>query len=79
MTYPCEWEASTDPEVESGTATFKVEGATYTICLDSFKDFGKVSRMLDMAFGQGKVFAAKAMRAHLERSLDDAEREHGLT
>lgn len=78
MTYPSEWEASTDPEVESGTARFTVEGVQYTLCLDSFREFGKVSKMLDAAFGSGKVFAAKAMRAHVERSLEDAERQHGL-
>ena len=78
MPYPQEWHASTDPDDETGTATFTVEGVQYRIDLDSFSQFQKVSAMIDAAFKQGKVFAAQAMRSHIERSLEVAEREHGL-
>lgn len=78
MTYPREWQASTDLSIESGEASYTVEGCKYHLHLDSFKDFVKVSNMLDAAFNQGKAFAAAAIRSQVERSLDDAVREHGL-
>jgi hypothetical protein len=78
MTYPCEWMASTDPTVESGIATFMVEGTKYTLRLESFDDFLKVGKMLDETFQQGKTFAADAIRGRLDRALDDAKVFHGL-
>lgn len=75
MTYPREWLASAD---ESGTANYKVEGVEYRLGLESFEDFLKISSMLDAAFKQGKSFAAKAICSHVERALDDAERQHDL-
>lgn len=78
MTYPCEWQASADPSDETGTATFTVDGKKYTLRLESFADFGAVSKMLDAVFQQGKVFAAQAVRSHVERSLENAERQHAL-
>lgn len=78
MSYPQEWRASTDPDDESGTATFTVEGIKYTFDLANFEAFRSVSTMLDSVFLQGKVFAAAAMRGHVEQSLDKAERDHGL-
>ena len=78
MTYPRVWQASTDLSIESGTAIFKVEGVEYTLRLDNFEAFQAISDMLDGAFKSGKEFAAMAMRSHVERSLDDAERAHGL-
>lgn len=78
MTYPREWMASTDPKEEKGDATFMVEGFKYTMRLQSFEDFCAVSKMLDAAFDQGKSFAAQAIRSHVERSLQDAVRDHAL-
>ena len=78
MTYPSEWMASTDLAVESGDAKFKIEGVEYRMRLESFDDFVKIGNMLDATFKQGKVFAAQAIRGHLERSIEDATREHGL-
>lgn len=78
MTYPAEWMASTDPSDESGTATFMVEGVKYTLGLENFAAFGKVAAMLDASFKQGKVFASGAIRSHIERSFDEAERAHDL-
>lgn len=78
MTYPCEWQASTDPAIESGTATFRVEGVEYTLHLENFEAFQNISAMLEASFKQGKVFAANAMRGHIERSLGDAVRQHDL-
>jgi hypothetical protein len=79
MTYPSEWLASSDPSDERGTATFVVEGIKYTFRLESFKAYGSVAAMLEAVFKQGKVFAAGAMRGHIQRSLDEAEREHDLS
>ena len=79
MTYPCEWNGSTEPDDESGVATFIIEGTKYRLHLETFVAFQNVSIMLDAAFKQGKVFAAQAMRSHVENSLDKAERDHGLT
>lgn len=78
MTYPCEWLASDDLSVDSGTATFMVEGTKYTMRLESFEAFQQVSKMLDESFQQGKTFAARTMRDHIEKSLVEAERQHGL-
>ena len=78
MTYPCEWIASTDPADERGTATFMVDGIKYTLRLENFVAFQNVSVMLETTFRQGKVWAAQAMRSHVERSLDNAELYHDL-
>jgi hypothetical protein len=78
LTYPSEWIASTDPAIESGEAVYKVEGVEYRLRLDSFNDFLKIVKMLDATFQQGKVFAAQAMRNHVERALNSAEHAHGL-
>lgn len=78
MSYPCEWLASTDPNEERGTATFMVDGQRYVLGLDNFAAFQSVSKMLDVVFQQGKEFAAQAVRGHVEKALDKAEREHGL-
>lgn len=78
MTYPSEWMASTEPGVESGTATFTVDGLKYTLRLECFEDFMAIGNMLDATFKQGKSFAAVAMRGHIERSLEEAARIHDL-
>ena len=79
MSYPCEWMASDDPKDETGTATFMIDGVKYVLRLDSFLAFQDVSKMLDATFKQGKVFAARAMRSHIEKSLDIAEKQHDLS
>lgn len=79
MTYPREWKASTDPSDESGTATFMVEGVKYTLGLENFKAFLSISAMLDASFKQGKVFAAGAVRSHIEKALHNAEIAHDLS
>jgi ATP-dependent protease HslVU (ClpYQ) peptidase subunit len=79
VTYPREWTASTDPAVQSGEAVYMVEGCKYHLRLDSFGDFIKIGNMLDAAFKSGKVFAAQAVRSHMQRALDDAEIKHELT
>ena len=78
MTYPSTWLASTDPTIESGEAMYTVDGEEYRMRLESFDDFMKISRMLDVTFKQGKAFASKAIRSHIERSLDDATIHHDL-
>lgn len=74
--YPSEWKGSV--EAENGVATFKIEGNTFLLRLDCFKDYQMVSNMLEMAFDQGKSFAAGAMRSHINRAMDDAVRTHAL-
>lgn len=74
--YPSEWKGSV--EAESGVATFKIEGNTFLLRLECFADYQMVSNMLDMAFDQGKSFAAGAMRSKIERAMDDAVRDHAL-
>lgn len=78
MMYPCEWHASSDLTVASGTATFMVDGVKYTLRLDNFAAFQAVSKMLEVTFQQGKVFGAGAVRSHVVRALDNAEIVHGL-
>jgi NADH dehydrogenase FAD-containing subunit len=78
MTYPSTWMASTDPEIESGEASFTVEGVKYTMRLESFEDFQKITRMLEDAFQQGKQFAADAISSHIYRALDNAKVHHGI-
>ena len=72
--YPSEWKGSTDPDDKSGVATFKIKGVEYALRLDSFTRFQMVGEMLERAFGQGKRFAARAMR----RAMDQAAIDHDL-
>ncbi len=76
MGYPSEWKGSV--ESESGVATFKIEGNTFLIRLECFADYQMVSNMLDMAFDQGKHFAANAMRSHIHNAIEQARRDHAL-
>ena len=68
--YPSEWKGST--EAENGTATFTIDGNTFLLRCESFADYQMVSNMLEMAFDQGKSFAAQAMRSKIERAMDQA-------
>lgn len=76
MGYPSEWKGSV--ESEAGVATFKVEGHTFLLRLECFADYQMVSNMLDMAFDQGKSFAAGAMRSHITRAMEQAVMDHAL-
>ena len=78
MGYPQEWHGSTDKDDETGEAVFMVEGLEYRLRLANFKDFQNVAEMMEAAFQQGKSFAAKAIRGHLNRAMEAAEREHAL-
>lgn len=69
--YPSDWKGSV--EAENGVATFKIDGNTFLLRLDCFKDYRMVSNMLEIAFGHGKSFAAGAMRSRIEQAMDDAE------
>ena len=76
MGYPNTWEGEVNrPE---GTATFVVEGETYTLRLHCFADNRAIAKMLDAAFASGQQFAEQAIRSHVERALDDAKRSHAL-
>ena len=76
--YPSEWKGSTELDDKSGVATFKVEGVDYSLRLDCFTSYQVICEMLDAAFGQGKSFAAKAMRSYVVRALNQAEVDHAL-
>jgi hypothetical protein len=76
--YPGEWKGNATPADKSGSASFTVEGETFCLQLESFTDYQDVSRMLELAFRQGKSFAAKAMRSHVERAMRQAEIDHAL-
>lgn len=78
MGYPSEWTGSADPADPSGVAKFKIEGVDYSLRLDCFTIYQMLSGMLDVAFGQGKRFAAQAIRSHINTAMDAAERNHAL-
>ena len=78
MAYPSTWTGSTELSDESGTAEFKIEGIEFYLQLKCFTDYQEVSQMLDLAFDQGKRFAANALRSHINRALDDATTAHAL-
>jgi hypothetical protein len=60
--YPCNWKGSEDPENESGTVNFMVDGLEYVFGLECFEDSQKINKMLDVAFDQGRSFGAGAIR-----------------
>lgn len=74
--YPSEWKGSV--EAENGVATFKIEGKTFLLRCECFADYQMVSNMLELAFDQGKSFAAQAMRSKVERAMDQAVIDHAL-
>lgn len=74
--YPSEWKGSVSSE--AGVATFKIEGQTFLLRLECFTDYQMVSNMLELAFHQGKSFAAQAMRSKIERAMDQAVIDHAL-
>ncbi len=74
--YPSEWKGSV--ESASGVANFKIEGLDFAVRLECFADYQMVSNMLDLAFTQGKKFAANAMRSHVTRAMDQAVSDHAL-
>lgn len=76
--YTSEWKGSTELDDKSGVATFKVEGVDYSLRLDCFTSYQVTCEMLDAAFGQGKSFAATAMRRYIVRALNQAEVDHAL-
>lgn len=78
MTYPTTWTASTDPAIESGTATFTIDGRVYTLRLESFDDHQTVTHMLDAVFKQGKRFALQCITGHVTEAITRAERQHDL-
>lgn len=76
MRYPSEWKGSV--ESEAGVATFKVEGHTFLLQCECFADYQMVSNMLELAFDQGKSFAAQAIRSKIEMAMDQAVIDHAL-
>lgn len=78
MGYPSEWTGSTDPADASGVAKFRMDGVDYSLRLDSFTSYQMLDGMLDVAFKQGKRFAAQAIRSHINTAMDAAERSHAL-
>ena len=78
MTYPSEWKGSTQAEVKDGVATFIIEGSCYSLKLECFSDYQAISQMLEVAFDQGKRFAADAMRSHIHAAIEKARQDHAL-
>ena len=76
MGYQSEWKGSV--ESEAGVATFKVEGHTFLLRCECFADYQMVSNMLELAFDQGKSFAAQAIRSKIEMAMDQAVIDHAL-
>lgn len=77
--YPMRFVANNASEEDkSGTVTLKVEGEEYSYPVADFATAQRMTDMLESAFKSGKVFAATAMRSHVEQSLNHAERMHGL-
>lgn len=74
--YPSEWKGSA--EAANGVATFKIEGNTFLLRCECFADYQMVSNMLELAFDQGKSFAAHAMRSKIEQAMDQAVIDHAL-
>jgi hypothetical protein len=73
MSYPYSWAASKDLADGRGTATFMVNGAAYDFYLASFSACQELSEVLDIAFRDGKRFAAAAM---LDSVKTAAKRRH---
>ena len=69
--YPSEWKGSA--ESPTGVATFRIEGKTFLLRCACFKDYQMVSNMLELAFDQGKSFAARGMRSQIEHAMNQAE------
>lgn len=65
-----EWKGSTDPSVESGTATFRVGGSVIVVELHSFTDFHTVCGLLEasrrLGASQAKASVGEAVRRALE-------------
>lgn len=72
------WTGSTAPEDKTGEAFIIVESQSMTLRLPDFKTAMQLDRLMELAFEQGKQFATRAMRSHVERALDDAVRAHTL-
>lgn len=49
------WEASTEQDIKSGTATIELKGKTFTLNLESFDDFLAIRKMLGMAVEVGEI------------------------
>lgn len=78
MSYPMKWEGMSDPDDESGVARFMVEGEEFVFSLPTFRHAQQLGDMLDLAFAQGKQFAARVMRSHVESAMDNAVSTHDL-
>ncbi len=74
MGYWQRWEGSTNPEDESGTAHFVVDGVRYSPRLPSFESCSIIDDLLEAAFRQGKKFAADSV----QRAIDVAREKHAL-
>lgn len=78
MSYWQRWEGSTDPQDESGTAHFVVDGVRYSPKLPKFEDCNVIEGLLEAAFRQGKKFAADALSSHVYSAIDRARESHAL-
>lgn len=77
MSYPSKWTGSNDMADTSGTAKFRMDGIDYQLRLNSFEDYQRLDGMLEVAFKQGKHFAAMRVRSHVIAAMTAAE--HSLS
>lgn len=66
--YPSEWIGNA--ENESGIAKFKIDEVYFSIPLQCFADYQRLSDMLDLTFYQGKRFAKQTMRDNIMRAMN---------
>ena len=79
MTYMRQWRGKTDADDKSGEADFMIEGELFSIPLPSFQHAQRLDALLWTAFRQGKSFAFKAVKDHLNGAMQAADSAHGLT
>jgi hypothetical protein len=79
MSYPMRWVGSSNPDDASGTARFIVEGEEFTFGLPNFAAAQGIADMVQLAFRQGKSFAFRAIKSHIEGALARADEAHALS
>lgn len=75
MTSMTRWTGSTDPDDETGTATYTVGTTIAAIRLDDFQTAQLIERLIDTARMQGAAEARSAAAAFLRGAA--ANMEHG--
>lgn len=66
------WSGSTDPAVESGTATFRVGGSVIVLELRSFTDFHVICGLLEVSRLLGVSQARASVGEAVRRALEEA-------